>query len=166
MKILFSYCNKNKKKGTIMKRVHIHVGVEDLNQSMNFYNALFGAQPTKVKDDYAKWMLDDPYMNFAISTRMGNQGIDHLGIQVDGIADLENMRENMSAANISTHSDGEAACCYAKSEKSWVKDPNGIAWEAYHTMEDMRTFSGNAKPDQKANTDCCIPTEKTARCCG
>ena len=148
-----------------MKRVHIHVGVESLDQSINFYNALFGAEPTKVKGDYAKWMLDDPYMNFAISTRMDNHGIDHLGIQVDDVADLDIMRENMSAANISTHRDGEATCCYAKSEKSWVKDPSGIAWEAYHTMEDMQTFSGSEKPDQETGSACCIPAEKTTSCC-
>ena len=148
-----------------MKRLHIHVGVDNLDESIRFYNALFGAEPTKTKEDYAKWMLDDPKLNFAISTRVKTRGIDHLGIQVGDAAELETMRAQMSAANISTHSDGETTCCYAKSEKSWVEDPSGIAWEAYHTMEDVNIFSG-----KKAGNACCMPTEKdpttTTSCCG
>lgn len=126
-----------------MKRLHIHVGVKNLDDSIKFYSALFNAKPVKIKDDYAKWMLDDPRMNFAISTRMTAHGVDHLGFQVDSAEQLEAIRGQLSAANISTHADGETRCCYAHSEKSWVTDPNGLAWEAYQTMDDINTFSGD-----------------------
>lgn len=156
-----------------MKRLHIHVAVEDLAQSVRFYSALFGAEPTKLKADYAKWMVEDPRVNFAISARGAKAGIDHLGIQTDNESELNLLRDQMSAANISTHSDGETTCCYAKSEESWVEDPNGIAWEAYHTMEDAQMFSdGNIKaeeacclPETKGTPGCCVPSEKTAGCC-
>ncbi len=146
-----------------MKRMHIHVGVENLDDSIKFYNALFNAEPVKTKDDYAKWMLDDPRINFAISTRVNTKGVDHLGIQVDDLSELEAIRAQMSAANISTHDDGETTCCYAKSEKSWVKDPNGIAWEAYQTMEDVQIFS---EKEQSTDSACCVPdTNQKTGCC-
>ncbi|WP_298621997.1 ArsI/CadI family heavy metal resistance metalloenzyme [uncultured Legionella sp.] len=155
-----------------MKRFHIHIGVDNLAESIRFYNALFGADPVKVKSDYAKWMLDDPRINFAISTR-GKQGVEHLGIQVDDATELEALRNQFSQANISTHSDGETTCCYAKSEKSWVSDPSGIAWEAYHTMEDAQFFSGEkvaegscSMPDKNTPTACCDTKSKTSGCCG
>jgi catechol-2,3-dioxygenase len=156
-----------------MKRLHIHINVENLAESILFYNALFGMEASKTKDDYAKWMVDDPCINFAISTRGGEVGIDHLGIQVDEASELNALRDQISAANISTHSDGESTCCYAKSEKSWVKDPNGIAWEAYHTMEDAQTFSGKPETITTEETAgaCCVPKakaepEKKTACCG
>ena len=145
-----------------MKRLHIHIGVKNLDESVRFYSALFGENPSKQKDDYAKWMLDDPHVNFAISTRVGTTGLDHLGIQVDDPKELEALREQMSAANISTHSDGETTCCYAKSEKSWVEDPNGLAWEAYHTMEDAQIFSEDHESQDGA---CCLPVTKSSGCC-
>lgn len=138
-----------------MKRLHLHVAVKDLNDSIRFYNALFGAEPVKVKSDYAKWMLDNPHVNFAISTRSKKVGLDHMGIQVDSVSELDEIRAQMSAANISTHSDGETTCCYAKSEKSWVEDPNGIAWEAYHTMEDAQMYSASDAPSEAVA--CCAP---------
>lgn len=146
-----------------MKRMHIHVGVESLDDSIKFYNALFNAEPVKTKDDYAKWMLDDPRINFAISTRVKTKGVDHLGIQVDDLSELEAIRAQMSAANISTHDDGETTCCYARSEKSWVKDPNGIAWEAYQTMDDVQIFSDK---DAASDSACCVPdaNQKTGCC--
>lgn len=154
-----------------MKRFHIHIGVDNLADSIRFYNALFGADPVKVKSDYAKWMLEDPRINFAISTRAGKQGVEHLGIQVDDATELEALRKQFSEANISTHSDGETTCCYAKSEKSWVNDPNGIAWEAYHTMEDAQFFSNEkatesscCMPEKNTETACC--NTKTTGCCG
>ncbi|HAU1639634.1 TPA: glyoxalase/bleomycin resistance/dioxygenase family protein [Legionella pneumophila] len=154
-----------------MKRFHIHIGVNNLADSIRFYNALFGSKPVKEKTDYAKWMLDDPRINFAISTRAGKPGVEHLGIQVDDAAELEALRKHFSEANISTHSDGETTCCYAKSEKSWVNDPNGIAWEAYHTMEDAQFFSGEkitesacCRPEKSTATSCC--DTKTTGCCG
>jgi len=156
-----------------MKRFHIHIGVDNLADSIRFYNALFGADPVKVKSDYAKWMLEDPRINFAISTRSGKQGLEHLGIQVDEATELEALRNQFSRANISTHSDGETTCCYAKSEKSWVSDPSGIAWEAYHTMEDAQFFSGEkisegscSIPEKNTSTACCDTKPKTTGCCG
>jgi catechol 2,3-dioxygenase-like lactoylglutathione lyase family enzyme len=156
-----------------MKRFHIHIGVDNLADSIRFYNALFGADPVKVKSDYAKWMLDEPRINFAISTRSGKQGVEHLGIQVDDATELEALRNQFSRANISTHSDGETTCCYAKSEKSWVSDPSGIAWEAYQTMEDAQFFSGEkvtesscSMPDKNTSTACCDTKPKATGCCG
>lgn len=147
-----------------MKRMHIHVGVENLEDSVRFYSALFGVQPAKLKPDYAKWMLDDPHLNFAISTRSGKVGLDHMGLQVDDAGELAALRDHMSAANISTHSDGETTCCYAKSEKSWVEDPNGIAWEAYHTMEDAQIYGGS-RADPVADAACCTPETPQGVCC-
>lgn len=147
-----------------MKRLHIHLGVKNIDDSVRFYSALFGADPVKHKPDYAKWMLDDPHVNFAISTRAGKTGVDHMGIQVDNVDELNAIRAQMSDANISTHSDGETTCCYAKSEKSWVEDPNGMAWEAYHTMEDAQIFS--AADTQSESGACCAPTTKSGSCCG
>jgi catechol 2,3-dioxygenase-like lactoylglutathione lyase family enzyme len=145
-----------------MKRLHVHVGVENLADSVRFYSALFGAEPIKLKPDYAKWMLDDPRVNFAISTRAGTVGVDHMGIQVDRADELGALRDQMSRANISTHEDGETTCCYARSEKSWVEDPSGIAWEAYHTMEDAQVYSGAEKAAPEA---CCTPeTPQSVRC--
>jgi catechol 2,3-dioxygenase-like lactoylglutathione lyase family enzyme len=148
-----------------MKRLHVHVGVKSLSESVTFYSALFGAQPVKLKTDYAKWMLDDPLVNFAISTRAGTIGVDHMGIQVDHADELDALRNQMSVANLSTHDDGETTCCYARSEKSWVEDPNGIAWEAYHTMEDAQVFSGAGVV---AAEGCCVPMPEpatVAACC-
>jgi catechol 2,3-dioxygenase-like lactoylglutathione lyase family enzyme len=136
-----------------MKRLHVHVSVEDLEKSIGFYSALFGAKPTKIKIDYAKWMLDDPRVNFAISTRAATVGVDHLGIQVDAPEELTGLRDQMKRADLAIFDEGESTCCYAESDKSWVLDPNGIAWEAYHTMADSEIFT---RP--KANgTSCCAP---------
>jgi catechol 2,3-dioxygenase-like lactoylglutathione lyase family enzyme len=157
-----------------MKRIHIHVGVEKLDESIRFYSAIFGAQPVKTKPDYAKWMLEDPRVNFAISTRASKNGIDHLGIQVEENAELEELRARVKAADLAVFDEGSTVCCYARSEKSWVKDPAGIAWEAYRTMEDAQIFSSKEAVDESAccapenggKSDCCEPSEKTAGCCG
>jgi len=161
-----------------MKRLHVHIGVKDLADSVKFYNALFGAEPVKLKSDYAKWMLDDPRVNFAISTRAEKIGVDHMGIQVDDADELGLLREHMSQANIATHSDGETTCCYARSEKSWVEDPNGIAWEAYHTMADAQIYassdavvetSGGCCTAETTQDACCAPKTELpadAACCG
>ena len=156
-----------------MKRMHIHVGVESLDQSIKFYSALFGEQPVKAKTDYAKWMLDDPRINFAISTRSGTAGVDHLGLQVDQEGELQELRERLKSADISVFDQGETVCCYARSDKSWVEDPSGIAWEAYKTMEDVQLFSASASPEEKVcctpetkgQPDCSEPSEKAAGCC-
>ncbi len=142
--------------------MHIHVGVKNLDESVRFCNALFGAEPAKLKPDYANWMLEDPHLNFAISTRSEKTGLDHMGLQVDDAGELAALRDHMSAANISTHSDGETTCCYAKSEKSWVEDPDGIAWEAYHTMEDAQIYSAG---DAASEAVCCPPEAAQGVCC-
>jgi catechol 2,3-dioxygenase-like lactoylglutathione lyase family enzyme len=147
-----------------MKRLHVHVGVRDLSDSVKFYNALFGAKPVKLKSDYANWMLEDPRVNFAISTRAGKAGVDHMGIQVGDAGELGALREQMSQANISTHSEGETVCCYARSEKSWVEDPNGLAWEAYHTMADAQIYSSN-DVGVEASAACCTPEAPQGACC-
>ena len=123
-----------------MKRMHIHVAVKNLDQGIAFYNALFGTEPEKVKEDYAKWMLDDPRVNFAISTRSNGEGVDHLGIQVEASEELADIRERLSKADMSLFDEGEAVCCYARSDKSWIKDPSGVAWEAYHSMQDVEVY--------------------------
>ena len=142
-----------------MKRFHVHVHVDDLPRNLAFYSALFGAAPSRTEADYAKWMLEDPRLNFAISSRGLKTGVDHLGLQVDSAEELAALRGQMSAANISTHSDGETTCCYAKSEKSWVQDPSGIAWEAYHTMEDAQLFSTPDAPPAQEGA-CCAPAAR------
>ncbi len=143
-----------------MKRMHIHVGVENLEQSIKFYNVLFGAQPVKTKTDYAKWMLDESRINFAISTRSGKTGVDHLGLQVDEDNELEALRDRLKSADMSVFDEGETVCCYARSDKSWVEDPSGIAWEAYKTMEDVQLFSASSASEEGA---CCAP--ETTGCC-
>jgi len=152
-----------------MKRMHIHVGVENLDQSISFYNALFGAQPVKTKDDYAKWMLDDPRINFAISTRMEKPGVDHLGLQVDEEGELEELRERFKKADLSVFDEGETVCCYARSDKTWVQDPSGIAWESYLSMEDVQLFAGGAASSDDTEAEvsaCCVPEPKsTGACC-
>lgn len=147
-----------------MKRLHLHIGVDNLEASMRFYSALFGAEPVKVKEDYAKWMLEDPRINFAISTRSGKKGLDHLGMQVDDLSELEALRAQLSAANLTTHDDGATICCYAASEKSWITAPEGTAWEAYHTMADAAYFSADSEKPQSA---CCAPADNTnaKNCC-
>lgn len=150
-----------------MKRFHIHVGVKDLDRSIKFYSTLFRQPPTKHKPDYAKWMLEDPRINFAISTRTGSQGVDHIGMQVDESVELEGLREAMVNAESSTFLDqGETTCCYAKSAKAWVTDPSGVAWEAYQTMEDAETYGNESENlSQKELHDekeCCAPE---SACC-
>ena len=157
-----------------MKRIHIHIGVEKLDESIRFYSAIFGAEPVKTKSDYAKWMLEDPRVNFAISTRASKNGVDHLGIQVDENDELQEIRARAKAADMAVFEEGETVCCYAKSEKSWVQDPAGIAWEAYRTMEDAQIFSSKGAVSVSAccaepsisQTACCEPSEKTTGCCG
>jgi len=157
-----------------MKRIHIHIGVEKLDESIRFYSAIFGAQPVKTKPDYAKWMLEDPRVNFAISTRASKMGVDHLGIQVEENHELEELRERLKTGDLAVFDEGETVCCYANSEKSWVQDPAGIPWEAYHTMEDAQIFSAKLRGSENAccaeervsNAPCCEPSEKAAGCCG
>lgn len=138
-----------------MKRFHIHVGVKDLDLSVQFYSTLFGARPTKLKEDYAKWMLEDPRINFAISTRSKVQGVDHLGFQVDEKSELIELTQRLKNADLGVYGEGEATCCYAESNKAWVKDPSGIAWETYQTMADAAVFSEGPKVSNAAAKSCC-----------
>ena len=142
-----------------MKRFHIHVRVADLEKSIQFYSTLFGQKPTKLKEDYAKWMLDDPRINFAISTRVGENGVDHLGIQVDQDSELAEITERLKKADLGVFDEGEATCCYAESKKAWVQDPSGIAWEAYRTMADVEVFKSKSE-----ELSCCAP-EDPSSCC-
>jgi len=124
-----------------MKRFHVHVHVEDLARNIDFYSKMFGAQPARVEADYAKWMLDDPAVNFAISTRgHGHTGLDHLGIQVDNDADLAAMKARAEAADLSLIDEGATTCCYARSDKHWVVDPQGLPWEHFQTLGSIPVF--------------------------
>ena len=126
-----------------MKRLHVHVRVDDLQQSIRFYSTLFASEPTVVKNDYAKWMLDDPRVNFAISDQCGATGVNHLGIQVEDRAELAAVYERLQRAEGPVLEEGETECCYAKSEKSWIEDPQGIRWETFLTTGESTTY-GNA----------------------
>jgi catechol-2,3-dioxygenase len=142
-----------------MKRIHLHVSVDNLDHSVGFYSNLFGASPSVIKQDYAKWMLDDPYVNFAISQRGAKAGLDHIGIQVDSDAELNDIKTRLEAAELSMVTETGTTCCYAKSDKHWVQDPSGIAWETYHTLESAPTYSG--VEHSEATVACCAPaTEK------
>ncbi len=147
-----------------MKRFHVHTHVADLQASIAFYSKLFGAAPARVESDYAKWMLDDPRINFAISTRGDKPGIDHLGVQTDTEAELAELKSRASAADLALVDEGDTTCCYARSEKHWVVDPAGIAWEHFHTLGDIPVFSQKqaaapAAPSPAASA-CCAPRGK------
>ena len=139
-----------------MKRFHVHVGVEDLARSIRFYSSLFGAEPTVRRDDYAKWMIEDPRVNFAISQRGGRIGVNHLGLQVDTAEELPAIRERFAAADgLSLQDEPASNCCYARSDKHWVTDPQGIAWEGYHTMGQMRYFDRDENVTRARQAGCC-----------
>ena len=151
-----------------MKRFHVHAHVQDLAASIRFYSRLFGAEPTRVEADYAKWMLDDPRINFAISTRGGAPGIDHLGIQTDTAEELAELKARAAAADMALADEGETTCCYARSEKHWVTDPQGIAWEHFHTLGNIPVFSEQgAAPavaqDAPQASACCAPATPSSR---
>ena len=140
-----------------MKRLHVHVGVHDLEQSVRFYSALFATQPTVKKDDYAKWMLEDPRVNFAISTRGKKGGLDHLGIQAESGTELEEIGSRLAQADVSTLAQKDAACCYARSDKYWIIDPQGIPWESFHTLDSIPTFGAETRARAR---------EPKKACCG
>ncbi|WP_333841835.1 ArsI/CadI family heavy metal resistance metalloenzyme [Pelomicrobium sp.] len=138
-----------------MKRFHVHVSVSNLQESIRFYSALFGAQPTLVKPDYAKWMLEDPRINFAVSQRGAAPGVDHLGIQVDSDEELAEVRSQLERAALPVRDESGVACCYARSDKHWVTDPQGIAWEAYRSLGTIPTFSESE--ERAGAAACCSP---------
>jgi predicted enzyme related to lactoylglutathione lyase len=143
-----------------MKRMHVHVGVEDLPNAIGFYSALFATQPAVVKPDYAKWMLDDPRVNFAISTRGKQPGLDHLGIQVESQDELQEVYARLRKAGGNIIEQGPTSCCYAKSEKSWIDDPAGISWETFFTTgENTHYGDGTGERDARVAHEkaCCAP---------
>ena len=144
-----------------MKRLHVHLGVEDLAQSIRFYSTLFAAEPTVLKTDYAKWMLDDPRVNFAISQGHGAAGIQHLGIQAQDADELAEIYGRLQQADRPVLEEGATVCCYAQSEKSWISDPQGLAWETFLTRGDSTVYGGNG-PAIGSN----IPARAASGCCG
>ena len=144
-----------------MKRFHVHVAVHDLQQSIRFYSSLFGAPPSVTKTDYAKWMLDDPRVNFAISTRSRKPGLDHLGVQAESDAELEEIGSRLAQADVSLTPQKGAACCYAKSDKYWTIDPQGIAWESFHTLDSVPVYGDNtALRAEEPKSACCATSER------
>lgn len=140
-----------------MKRFHVHLHVDDLAASIGFYRQLFAAEPVRVEADYAKWMLDDPRLNFAISTRGGQPGIDHLGFQTDDAAELAELKARAQAADLALLDEGETTCCYARSDKHWVTDPQGVAWEHFHTLGHIPVFSEGRAAEAPQASACCAP---------
>lgn len=138
-----------------MKRMHLHISVADIDKSIGFYSSLFGAEPIVSKPDYAKWMLEDPVVNFAISKRGVTPGLDHIGIQVESDAELTEIKDRLEKAEMSLLTQEGTTCCYAKSDKHWVQDPSGIAWETYRTLDSAPTFSGQETSEPSGA--CCAP---------
>lgn len=152
-----------------MKRLHLHVSVDNLADSVHFYSGMFAAPPSVLKGDYAKWMLDDPRMNFAISQRGATSGLNHLGIQVESEAELSEMQGRLDALQPGVPKEEGVACCYAKSDKYWVNDPSGIAWETFHTLDHIPVFGREAAPGTvQEDSACCVPlakSESKSACC-
>lgn len=146
-----------------MKRFHVHVAVSDVDESVRFYSKIFGIDPTVRKPDYAKWMIEDPRVNFAISARGAQPGVNHLGLQVDTEQELHDMRDQLAAADAALTEEMGANCCYAKSDKYWVTDPQGIAWEAYHSLGSIPMFGADTTTHEKATvaSACCAPSPQT-----
>jgi catechol 2,3-dioxygenase-like lactoylglutathione lyase family enzyme len=144
-----------------MKRLHVHVGVDDIEASVRFYSTLFAARPTVTKDDYAKWMLDDPRVNFAISKRGAATGVRHLGIQVEDRSELTEVYERLKRAEAPVVEEGATTCCYAQSEKSWIADPQGVQWETFLTTGQSTSYGGEAAQAKSTDKPCCGP-----RSCG
>ncbi|MGO9607989.1 MAG: ArsI/CadI family heavy metal resistance metalloenzyme [Candidatus Binataceae bacterium] len=155
-----------------MKRFHVHVHVADLDSSVRFYSTLFGATPAVIKPDYAKWMLDDPRVNFAITSGASKPEIDHLGLQVESSDDLATIAGRLSDAGESVRKQENATCCYARGDKGWVSDPSGISWETFHTFGESTVYGNDVTPrlelaKQQPSESCCAPSAPAATaCCG
>lgn len=153
-----------------MKRFHVHVHVDNLAASVGFYSQLFAAQPTRLEADYAKWMLDDPRINFAISARGAKPGIDHLGFQTDSAEELAELKARATSADMALLDEGQTSCCYARSDKHWITDPQGVAWEHFHTLDNIPVFSeaprGNAESACCANPGATTDAAVTGGCSG
>lgn len=156
-----------------MKRFHVHVGVADIDQSIAFYSSLFGQEPSVTKPDYAKWVLEDPRVNFAISQKCGAaKGVEHLGLQVEDAAELGEVYGRLEAAGRPVLEEGATTCCYAKSEKSWISDPDGVVWEAFLTNGEATVYGAGPDFAQLASANaspsaCCSPQTAPAAssCC-
>lgn len=149
-----------------MKRFHVHVNVDALDASIRFYSTLFGVQPTVIKPDYAKWMLDDPRVNFAISQRGRAAGVDHLGLQAEDAAELDAIGRRLHAADAIALAEKATTCCYARSDKFWAEDPQGVRWESFHSFGEATTYTGAPQPPASpdgAATACCGPAASAAR---
>lgn len=155
-----------------MKRMHLHISVDDLDKSIAFYSTLFGAAPSVVKADYAKWMLEDPRVNLAISSRDAAVGIDHVGIQVEDRDELGELSARLKAAGQTTFDEEATTCCYAQSDKSWVSDPSGVRWETFFTFGEATSYGEDASLNANLASDsaCCAPkpadTKSAKACCG
>ena len=155
-----------------MKRFHVHVAVDDLDANIRFYSTVFGFSPTVLKSDYAKWMLDDPRINFAISKRGLKPGLDHLGVQVDSEQELTALRSQVAQAQIAALDQENASCCYARSDKYWITDPQGIAWETFHTLDSAPAYGETLHQPVLEARGCCTPAAaikiqpvKSGACC-
>ncbi len=152
-----------------MKRLHVHLAVENLEQNIAFYSALFGAEPAVKQADYAKWMLDDPRINFAISNRSRKLGLDHLGLQVDSDAELDRLKQQLETTGQAIESQEGASCCYARSNKHWIPDPQGVAWETFHSLSEIATFNEADAKSNGENPYACRPVmgdDSKPSCCG
>jgi catechol-2,3-dioxygenase len=157
-----------------MKRLHVHVAVDDLTQSVRFYSTLFAAEPSVLKHDYAKWLLDDPRVNFAISRRGGAAGLSHLGIQVENESELAEVYDRLKHADRPVRETGATTCCYAKSEKQWIADPQGVPWETFLTRGESTIYGEDesmAKLAAVTTAGCCgeptpVPAKAEAKGCG
>lgn len=147
-----------------MKRFHVHVAVDDLEANIRFYSAVFGTPPTVAKSDYAKWMIEEPRLNFAISNRGAKTGLDHLGFQVDSDEELGELRQKVADAEIAALDQPQAECCYARSDKYWITDPQGIAWETYRTLGAVEIY-GVDMPKAAEPAACCAPEPHRTNCC-
>ena len=141
-----------------MKRFHVHLNVQDLEASIAFYSRLFASEPARIESDYAKWMLADPPVNFAVSTRGGALGVDHLGFQAESPEELAELKARAEAADAQLLDEGPTSCCYARSEKHWVTDPQGVAWEQFQTLGNIPVFR------EATATACCSPTSSSSCC--
>ena len=153
-----------------MKRFHVHIAVDDLEANIRFYSTMFGVPPAVAKADYAKWMIEEPRINFAISNRGAKTGLDHLGLQVDSDEELGELRRKVTEAEIAALDQPQTECCYARSDKYWITDPQGIAWETYHTVGEVEIYGADTpkEPNTAETGACCVPTSEAAEtgaCC-
>jgi len=153
-----------------MKRMHIHISVDDLDKNIGFYSSLFGVKPTIQHEDYAKWRLEDPMVNFAISDRGRDNGVNHLGLEVESESELEEISTRLNDNKIENLKEKGAHCCYAESDKYWTLDPQGIPWENFHTLSDIPMYGSDAQKNPSAESNCCVGEMKTVnkakqQCC-